>query len=69
MFSMTAFVMDIERNASSSQGGDNSRPAQGTACSSPYLRAQNKEKSYEKMKLKIRRKVLKLSTPAPPNTG
>ena len=69
LFSTAVFVMDAERNASSSQGGDNSRPAQGTACSSPYLRAQNKEKSYEKMKLKIRRKVLKLCTPAPPNTG
>ena len=69
LFSTEVFVMDAERNDSSSQGSDNSRPARGTICSSPYLRAQNKEKSNEKMKLKIRRKVLKLSTPAPPNTG
>ena len=60
--------MDSEANASSAQGCDNDDPAWGTVRSSPRLRAANIEKNEEKTKFKNRRKVLRISTPAAPNT-
>jgi len=56
--------MDSEANASSAQGCDNTGLAWRIVHSSPHLRAANREK----MKFKNRRKVLRISTPAAPNT-
>ena len=59
--------MDSEANASSAQGCDDDL-ARGTVPSLPRLHAANIEKNKEKMKFKNRRKVLRISTPAAPNT-
>ena len=61
------YKMDSEANASSAQGCGNDDPARETVRSS-HLRAANIEKNKEKMKFKNRRKALRISTPAAPNT-
>ena len=58
------YIMDSEPNASSAQGCDNTGPARRIVRSSPRLRAAN----MEKMKFNNMRKVLRISTPAAPNT-
>ena len=63
------YKMDSEANASSALGCDNDDTARGTVRSSARLRAANIEKNKKKMKFKNSRKVLRISTLAPPSTG
>ena len=71
LFSLNGSVyeMDTKVNASNAQGCDNACPSRGIIRSSSSLRALNTEKNKKKMKFKNSRKVLRISTLAPPSTG